>query len=61
MAITNLTGHPAVCIPIGMDKENLPNSITLVGKLYGEANLLSVAKLFQDATDFEDKHPPFFK
>ncbi len=61
MAITNLTGHPAVCFPIGFDQQNLPGSITIIGKLYGEANLLSVAKIFQDATDFENLHPAFFK
>jgi Asp-tRNA(Asn)/Glu-tRNA(Gln) amidotransferase A subunit family amidase len=39
-AITNLTGHPAVVVPIGFDKRfNLPSSITFLGKLYGEADL----------------------
>lgn len=61
MAITNLTGHPAISMPIGFDKDKMPASITLIGKLYGEANLLSVAKIFQDATDFEDQHPALFR
>jgi hypothetical protein len=34
-AITNLTGHPVVCIPTGFDKKfNLPTGISFVGNLY---------------------------
>jgi len=61
VAITNLTGHPALCFPTGFNKNKLPTNITLVGKLYGEATLLTVAKAYQDATDFDEQHPEFFK
>lgn len=62
VAITNLTGHPAVCMPTGFDKKSeLPTSITLIGKLYGEATILSAAKALQDATPWENVHPPKFK
>lgn len=62
LSITNLTGHPAVCLPTGFEgRQNLPSSITLVGKLYGEANLLFVAKFLQDATSWNDIHPEMFK
>ncbi|MEO8765113.1 MAG: amidase [Ginsengibacter sp.] len=60
-AITNLTGHPAISIPTGFDKKNAPTSITLVGKLYDEATILSIAKIYQDATQWNKKHPEFFK
>jgi Asp-tRNA(Asn)/Glu-tRNA(Gln) amidotransferase A subunit family amidase len=60
-AITNLTGHPAVCIPTGFNNKNLPTSITLVGRLYDEATLLSVAKAYQQATQWDEKHPTLFK
>ena len=61
-AITNLTGHPAVCVPTGFDARwNSPTSITLLGNLYKEATILAVAKAFQLATTWEDTHPPFFK
>ena len=61
-AITNLTGHPVVCMPTGFDKRfNLPTSITLIGKLYDEAKILSVAKAYQDVTPWEDMHPAMFK
>ncbi len=60
-AITNLTGHPAISMPTGFDKNHSPTSITLVGKLYDEATLLSVAKVYQDATQWNKMHPEFFK
>jgi Asp-tRNA(Asn)/Glu-tRNA(Gln) amidotransferase A subunit family amidase len=62
MAITNLTGHPVVVMPIGFTTDtHLPNSITLVGNLYDEATILAVAKAFQDATGFNKQHPPKFR
>jgi Asp-tRNA(Asn)/Glu-tRNA(Gln) amidotransferase A subunit family amidase len=62
LAITNLTGHPVVCMPTGFDKQyHLPTSITLIGKLYDEATLLAVAKAYQDQTPWDEMHPPQFK
>lgn len=61
-AITNLTGHPVVCVPTGFDKRNnLPTSITLIGKLYDEAAILAAAKAYQDATQWDEMHPAMFK
>ncbi|MBM2840982.1 MAG: Amidase [Bacteroidetes bacterium] len=57
LLLTNLTGHPQVVLPNGFSKEGSPTSITFVGKLFGEATLLAVAKKYQDATDFHLKHP----
>lgn len=61
-AITNLTGHPAVCVPTGFDtRTQLPTSITFLGKLYGEAAILIAAKAYQEATNWDEQHPPQFK
>ncbi len=60
-AITNLTGHPAISMPTGFNKNHSPTGITLVGKLYDEATLLAVAKVYQDATQWNKMHPEFFK
>lgn len=61
-AITNLTGHPVVCVPTGFDKRNnLPTSITLIGKLYDEAAILAAAKAYQNATQWDEMHPVMFK
>jgi len=61
LRITNLTGHPVVVFPIGFTEKGLPDSITLIGNLYDEATILAVARAFQDATDFNKKHPEKFK
>ena len=57
LLLTNLTGHPCVVLPNGFSKEGTPTSITFIGKLFGEAKLLTAAKAYQDATDFHLKHP----
>jgi len=53
--ITNLTGHPAISIPTGLDDKGHPTSIILIGNLYNEGPLLEAAHVFQQATDFENK------
>jgi Asp-tRNA(Asn)/Glu-tRNA(Gln) amidotransferase A subunit family amidase len=61
-AITNLTGHPVVCVPTGFDKRfNLPTGISFVGKLYDEATILNIADAYQKATPWDDMHPTKFK
>ena len=60
LSITNLTGHPVVCMPTGFNEKGLPQSITLVGNLYDEANILVAAKAYQDRTDYHKKHPAKF-
>ncbi len=60
LSITNLTGHPVVCMPIGFNQTGSPLSITLIGNLYDEATILAAAKAFQDKTEFNKKHPEKF-
>lgn len=60
LSITNLTGNPVVCMPIGIKNGNAPQSITLIGNLYDEASILQAAKAFQEHTDFHKQHPPKF-
>lgn len=61
LAITNLTGHPALCMPTGFNQRKLPTSISFIGKLYDEATLLQIGKLFQDITSWDDVHPALFQ
>jgi Asp-tRNA(Asn)/Glu-tRNA(Gln) amidotransferase A subunit family amidase len=58
LLLSNLTGHPGVVVPNGFNKAGTPTSICFIGKLFSEAQLLAVAKQYQDATDFHRKHPP---
>lgn len=60
LLLTNLTGHPAVTLPNGFQDDGTPVSLSFIGKLYGEAELLAAAKAYQDATGFHMKHPPEF-
>jgi len=60
LLLTNLTGHPAVVLPNGFRKDGTPVSITFIGNLYKESDLLLVARAYQEATDFHTKHPPLF-
>ena len=57
LLLSNLTGHPSVVVPNGFTKAGTPTSICFIGRLFGEAQLLAVAKQYQDATDFHRKHP----
>jgi Asp-tRNA(Asn)/Glu-tRNA(Gln) amidotransferase A subunit family amidase len=61
LSVTNLTGNPVVCMPIGFTPNGNPQSITLMGKLYDEASILAAAKVFQDKTEHNKKHPEKFK
>ncbi|RXK48965.1 amidase [Aquirufa rosea] len=62
LAITNLTGHPVVCIPNGFDKKtHKPTSISFLGNLFDEATILALAKMYQDATPWDEMHPEMFK
>lgn len=38
----------------------LPGSISFMGKLFGEADMLRVAKAWQDATGYHLERPPLF-
>lgn len=60
LAITNLTGNPAICFPIGFTKTGNPYSITLVGNLYDDASILQLANAYQNKTEHHKKHPELF-
>lgn len=60
LAITNLTGHPTAVMPNGLRKAGeveTPIAITFTGRLWGEGDLLAVAKAYQDATGHHLKRP----
>lgn len=61
LSMTNLTGNPVVVMPVGFNQTGSPLSITLIGNLYDEATILVAAKMYQDRTDFNKKHPAKFQ
>lgn len=57
LVATNLTGHPAVILPNGFREDGTPVSLTFLGGLFQEGQLLAVARAYQNATDFHLKQP----
>ena len=57
LLLTNLTGHPCVVLPNGFRPDGTPTSISFIGGLFAEAELLAFAKTYQDATEFHLRHP----
>ena len=57
LLLTNLTGHPSVVLPNGFRENGTPTSITFMGKLFGEAEMLALARVYQEATDFHLRQP----
>ncbi|HKY32263.1 MAG TPA: amidase [Candidatus Polarisedimenticolia bacterium] len=59
LLLTNLTGHPCVVLPNGFRSgDGTPTSISFLGRLHEEADLMGLARLYQEATDFHLKRPP---
>jgi aspartyl-tRNA(Asn)/glutamyl-tRNA(Gln) amidotransferase subunit A len=54
----NLTGHPALALPCGMSAEGIPIGIQLVGRLGGEADVLRLARAYEQVTPWHDLRPP---
>ncbi len=53
----NLTGLPAISIPCGFTREGLPVGLQLIGSRWGEAQLLSIALAYEEATEWHKHHP----
>jgi Asp-tRNA(Asn)/Glu-tRNA(Gln) amidotransferase A subunit family amidase len=59
LVITNLTGHPTICAPSGLDeKKKTPRSISFTGRLFGETQLAALAQAWQRSTRYHLAHPP---
>jgi Asp-tRNA(Asn)/Glu-tRNA(Gln) amidotransferase A subunit family amidase len=56
LPITNLTGHPAVCLTSGF-VNGLPQALMITGRLYDEATLLRVALAYERATTWRTMRP----
>jgi aspartyl-tRNA(Asn)/glutamyl-tRNA(Gln) amidotransferase subunit A len=46
----NLTGHPAISLPLGKHSNGMPFGIQLMGSAFGEKDLFSIASLFVNNT-----------
>ncbi|WP_370205536.1 Asp-tRNA(Asn)/Glu-tRNA(Gln) amidotransferase subunit GatA [Pararhodobacter marinus] len=51
----NLAGLPGVALPTGLDAKGLPLGLQLIGRPWGEADLLNTAQVLEDAAGFVSK------
>lgn len=57
LVTTNLTGHPQLFIPMGLNNQGRPIGVSLIGRLYDEGTLLAVGNMLQQATSVYRKRP----
>jgi aspartyl-tRNA(Asn)/glutamyl-tRNA(Gln) amidotransferase subunit A len=56
----NLTGSPVVSVPGGLTDAGLPVAVQFVGRAFGEARLLSLARAYEELRDsraLDERHP----
>ena len=58
---TNLTGHPCVVLPNGFNEKGSPTSISFIGDLYKDGEVIAVSHAYQRGTGWHKKYPPKFK
>ena len=59
----NLTGHPALSLPIGFTEPDedipvLPLGLQMIGRHFDEASVYRVASAYEHATNWSEVHPP---
>jgi amidase len=54
----NLTGQPAISLPIHWTEDGLPMGVQLVARAGREDLLLRVASQLEQAVPWSDRHPP---
>jgi amidase len=53
LALANLTGHPALVVPCGVDADGLPLSVQLIARAWDEPTLLVAAARLLEARPFD--------
>ncbi|HUD80273.1 MAG TPA: amidase [Streptosporangiaceae bacterium] len=59
-ALYNLSGQPAVSVPLHWTAENLPIGVMLAGRIGDEATLISLSAQLEAARPWKNKHPPIW-
>tara|TARA_X000000950_G_scaffold289257_1_gene411308 strand:- start:6253 stop:7716 length:1464 start_codon:yes stop_codon:yes gene_type:complete len=53
----NLAGLPALSLPVGMTQNDLPIGMQVIGKAFGESDILSIAHDFEKNHEFKNMRP----
>jgi len=56
-SVTNVTGNPTISMCSGFSSNGLPLAFQLIGKPFDEADLLAVARAYQQATGWHRRRP----
>ncbi|APG86934.1 aspartyl-tRNA(Asn) amidotransferase subunit A Glutamyl-tRNA(Gln) amidotransferase subunit A (plasmid) [Sinorhizobium americanum CCGM7] len=60
LGVFNITGQPAVSLPLFQSREGLPIGIQIVGRFADEATLVRVARDLEEAVPWSPRKPSFF-
>ncbi len=59
-AVYNVSGLPAVNVPLHQNADGLPIGIMLAGRMGEEGTLISLSAQLEEARPWKDKHPPLW-
>ena len=57
-SLFNVTGQPAISVPVGFGEDGLPTGVQIVGKPLGEDTLLQLAAQIETARPWAHQRPP---
>jgi len=57
-SFVNVTGLPAITLPVAVTEAGLPMGVQLIGRPGGEAALVSLGRQLERAVDWQRRHPP---
>jgi amidase len=59
-ALYNISGQPAVSLPLYWNSDGLPIGVMLAGRMGDEATLISLSAQIEAARPWRDRHPPIW-
>jgi amidase len=59
-ALCNVSGQPAVNVPLHWNEDGLPIGIMLAGRVGEEATLISLSAQLEEARPWQHRHPPLW-